>query len=518
MHIILLYPPGWSLCVGSPYLSIPLLNAILKSKGYDVSVKDLNWEVSKYYGVRINIESIIKACRNMNLRSLNHPYFLAESKLNEIAQEFNGTWNLQLGFIYNNYSYRSSNDIFLSTQEASPFTKYYYEKVLPWINRKSPRIIALSITSAFQIIPAFQLIWMLRKNGYKDIIIIGGNIISRLIEEMKIPRIFKLVDVLVVFQGETPLALISDAIRDCKNYEGIPSIIWWENGNVKVNPVMVKQNLNLIPCPDFDGLPIGEYWGINYLPIVASRGCYYGRCSFCSIPYGWGCNGYAGTRDAKLVYQDMINLKSKYGINKFKFVDETFAPSMLEALAKLIINNSDEFNWEIYARLERHWQRKSFVRLLSKAGLKKVYFGLEIAHSKMRDKLIKNDNARDILTILENCADYNIKSHLFCLFGFPGTGAKEAESTIRFILNHKVIIDTVDINPFMYSKHTNVLGIRKIEKENEDWALEYDYEPAGKDILASAEVMKLTYEFEEMLWEECPRMLHPTYRLLTPWA
>lgn len=103
------------------------------------------------------------------------------------------------------------------------------------------------------------------------------------------------------------------------------------------------------------------------------------------------------------------------------------------------------------------------------------------------------------------------------MFGFPGTGRKEAEKTIEFILDHRDMIDTVDLNAYTYAKHTNVPGIEKIIKANEDWALEYEYRGVSAGILSSKEVEKLAAEMEEVVWTECPRLLHPTYRLVSPW-
>lgn len=517
MKIILLFPPSWSLNVGGPHLAIPLLQSVLKSKGYNAIARDLNWEISRYYSIKMPLNSVRKVCELMTLESLNQPYFEAEDRLTEIAQKYSGDWNLQLGFDFYQYSFCSSKDVFEASQLDSPFTKYYCEKVIPWINKENPKIIGLSITSIYQLIPAFHLLWLLRKNGYKGIIVMGGNTISRLKEEIKIPRLFDLVDVLVLFQGEISLLLIAEAVNNAKSFESIPSIIWRKGEEIKVNPVFETLDPNTIPTPDFDGLPIGKYWGINYLPLVASRGCYYGKCSFCSIPYGWGNDGFAGIRNVSFVHQDMVNLSEKYGISRFKFMDESFGPFLLKKLSELILKTNKDFEWEAYLRFEKQWLDETFVDLLSRAGFKKAYFGLEIYPFSSRNILNKNDYAHKILDILENCHNKSIKTHLFCMFGFPQTGRKEAEATFEFILKYKDIIDTVDINPFVYSKHTYISGVRIIRDKIKDWTLEYEYIPENKTSLTQDKVEKLVSEFEELLWRECPRLLHPTYRFLTPW-
>ncbi len=103
------------------------------------------------------------------------------------------------------------------------------------------------------------------------------------------------------------------------------------------------------------------------------------------------------------------------------------------------------------------------------------------------------------------------------MFGFPGTGRGEAEKTIEFILKYKHLIDSVDLNPYTYAKHTAIAGIEKVVNPDEDLALEYEYKSCCKDSLSSKEVEDLTAEMEDVVWLEYPRLLHPTYRLVSPW-
>ena len=102
------------------------------------------------------------------------------------------------------------------------------------------------------------------------------------------------------------------------------------------------------------------------------------------------------------------------------------------------------------------------------------------------------------------------------MFGFPGTS--EARRTTEFILEHRDIIDTVDISAWSYAKHTHVPQAKRIVRENEDWALEYDYEyRSGRSITTKEQVDSMVNEIIDMVWDECPRLLHPTYRLVSPW-
>lgn len=518
MKVIFLFPPGWSLLVGSPHLAIPLLKANLQREGVEVKARDLNWEISQYYQINLPLSEIKKACLSGDLDFLNRVYYRAENKLMVEAKRYCGEWNLQLGFKNLHYSASSSRDALKVSDEKLPFTDYYRHIVVPWISREEPKIVAISIASQSQIIPALHLCKLLKENDFNGTIIVGGNVISRLRKEIVIPSFFDSVDVIVFFQGETTLLQLCQNIIKSKNFDYIPNIAWKGKNGIRVNEAFISQDCNSIPPPDFDGFPVGKYFGINYLPLVQSRGCYHNKCNFCSIPFGWGKGKYGRTRKVDLVYQDMLFSATRYGIKKFKFVDESLIPSAIRALSKMIIDEGMNFEWEGYARLDECWTENNHVSLLAKAGFKKVYFGLEICPTKSRIALKKNDHAHNILAMLQVCYDAGIKTHLFCMFGYPGTGKAEAKATVDFILKHKDIIDTVDINAFTYAKHTYITGVEKIMDDDIDWALEYSYIPKDKHILRPEEVKQLTQELEEIIWEECPRLLHPIYRLLSPWS
>lgn len=516
--ICLLFPPGWSLAVGSPHLALPLLQGVLRAAGVSVLTRDLNIEVADFYGARISQKQAIDSCNGLHLNSMNTPYFQAEELLNGIAHQFDGSWDILSGFKYRTMSSESSRDVWNASAISSPFTAFYQERILPWLVAENPECVGVSIATPSQLIPTFQLLRMLRTSGYDGTIILGGNTVTRLLAELRQTKwIFDLVDVVVAFQGEIPLLLLSEALKNHDSFEKVPGVVWKDDNVIRQNKPLAHQNPNEIPTPDFSGLPVGEYWGVNYLPLVAMRGCYYGKCSFCSISYGWGGKGAAGARDVRLVFDDMVKLYQRHNIRRFKFVDEAVTPKMIEALAQHILADGVQLEWEAYARFERQLLDAKYIRLLGQGGLKKLYLGLETMASSGRSGLRKNDRADLIETVLANCREAGIKVHLFCMFGFPGTTKGDAFRTVEFILRNVDFIDTVDINSYSYAKHTCVPGVQpKVDPEH-DWALEFDYEGADES-LSGQEAVELAADCEETIWDTCPRLVHPTYRLLGAWT
>jgi hypothetical protein len=448
---------------------------------------------------------------------MNVPYFAAEDRLMALAAEYDGSWNAQIGFEYRSFSHRSSSQALLAVDAGSPFRAQFRDQVLPQVSREQPQVVGLCIASVFQLIPSLQLCKALREGGYPGFIVLGGNTVSRLAQEMAIDPVFDLVDGLVTFQGEQPLLELCQVISSGGSLSRVPQLVWRDRGQIRQNPAGGGFDPGLAPTPDYTSLPVGRYWGENYLNLVAARGCYYGKCSFCAIPYGWGNGGFAGVRSPEAVCGDMLELRERHGINRFKFVDEALAPAFMRALAERILAEGLQVEWEGYVRLESAWYDDAFVDLVSRAGFRKGYFGLELLPSGGRDLLNKSDRpCPDAL--IKTCSSSGVKIHFFCMFGFPGTGEEEAWATVEYLLDNQDAVDTADLFPWTYAKHTQVAGAEPIVGSNNDWALELPHRPLRPGCLSSQAVAELASCCEDLIWREVPRFLHPTYRLVSPWS
>lgn len=490
----------------------------MRVNGIQCDACDLNWRPVAANNALLRTSADSGLLAASDLVEMNKPYFAVEDELMCVAGFFRGRWNAQLGLEYEGSPQRSSRTALGALEWASPFDLLYKNTVIPQVMKQQPQLLGLCIACVYQIIPALQLCRMLRGAGYSGFIVLGGNTISRLVKEMAIPPVFDLVDGLITFQGEVALLKLCQAVEHGKPLDSVPQLVWRDHsGAIHHNTSVARFHSDEIPTPDYTGLPVGQYWGVNYLNLVAARGCYYGKCDFCAIPYGWGNGGYSGIRSVELVFRDMLTLMERHGLNRFKFVDEALSPVFMRALSERIIADGVDVEWEGYVRLEPVWNDRRFVNLVGRAGFRKGYFGLEVVPSEHRAFLNKGDRPLPEI-LLANCAEAGVKVHFFCMFGFPGTGEEEAKRTTEFLLAHRDDIDTADIFPWTYAKHTKVAGVEPITGPDNDWALEFRHRSLRPDAMDSEEIEELTTRYEEIIWDEVPRMLHPTYRLVSPWS
>ncbi|MGQ0527813.1 MAG: B12-binding domain-containing radical SAM protein [Alphaproteobacteria bacterium] len=508
--------PGWTLHAGGPHIALPLLKGFLEHHGVEARLYDLNNESTRYLGVHVTEAAAQKACSTPTRQSMNALYFGAEDRLQEVARPFGGTWYAQEGYRHKQCVLSSPDSVRKYSRDVSPFTRYFEEEAVPRMLEQNPRIIGLTLVVPSQILPTFELVRLLRKAGYDDTIVLGGNIVTRIFDDMALDWVFDLIDGAVKLQGEQVMLDIYKALEKGTGFSDVPNLMWRkEDGTIAVNKQKLLEPADFVQ-PDFDGMPVHDYWGTNYLTMIAARGCYYNRCSFCAIPFGYGERGYIGMAPAVRVLESMKSSAQQYGISRFKFVDESFHPKLMADLVRLILRDNFKCTFEGYFRLEETWMNRDFLSLCYKAGLRKMYLGLELVPGETRSLLDKKDGANP-LEFLKAIHDIGIKAHVFSMFGYPGTGVREAFDTIDFTLKNHSLIDTLDVFPFYYARHTKVEGVEILRDHGMTWNVEHRYRALDASSLPTEQVHVLAKKLSDVIWREHPQWLHPIYRMVSPW-
>ena len=505
----LIFPPGWSLHSGGMYIASPLLIGYAKQNS-DLSINqiDLNIELPKKKGFLLCENEILEAYYS----GFNHFARFYESKNRELTSLFgndNVSCNINEGLVPENINVLSSQ----VTKNTIGFSYRTIEEAYHIIkNRISEICIAFSIASSIQLFWAIHLSITIRKYGYKGKIILGGNIPTRLKNELKKDWLFEIIDGFIIWSGEKALLQYINAIKT-DSFENVNNLIYR-----KYQDFVENASKFIIPAdfavPDFEGLEVGKYNGINYIPLLASRGCYYGKCTFCSIPFSYGKNGFLGNDSLENIVSG-INIGLKYNVSNFKFMDEALFPKTIKELSKYLLKNEYNIAFEGYGRFDEFWTKHENLELCSKAGLRKVYFGLEIM-SKNRKALNKNDSMYAI-EILELFKNFGIKIHLFVMIGYPGTSVQDAINTVEFCLKNVELIDSIDVSAFSYAKHTFIPEINPVIDDNNDWSLNFDYDTINKKDLTQQETKIICEDIENLIWDLKPEWLHPAYRMVSSW-
>ncbi len=77
-------------------------------------------------------------------------------------------------------------------------------------------------------------------------------------------------------------------MEQAKPLSGLPNLIYRDDSGIHANKDVCSEDLSKLPPPDFEGLPLEKYFVPKLiLPYLATRGCYWGRCTFCDHFQGY---------------------------------------------------------------------------------------------------------------------------------------------------------------------------------------------------------------------------------------
>ncbi|MCK4260699.1 MAG: radical SAM protein [Halanaerobiales bacterium] len=494
MKVKLIFPPSWE--VTQPYLSIPSLFSYLKEKGIDVEQFDLN--IFTYDRI-LSPSYLSRAIKIIRERTIKNEYSEEEKKkihnfewmndyllqnVEKVKAQFRSRDSLNLdvyikcrGFLeycleiwslayspesiefgYGNYKYDYGEvkNIMRSVDEREkhifyPIFEDYLDTIIQDID-----LIGLSVSGPLQVIPTFILASMIKERIPKLKIILGGSIASRWGESLKgYPELFDLIDGIVMFEGEESLHKLILTLENGDELKDVPNLIYRNHeGKVVINKIGSLVEINSLPCPEFDEERLGLYfWPEPVLPLLTSRGCYWGKCTFCDHAYIY--QDHYQKRSKENILYDIKYLQRKYGVQYINFTDEAIRPDALQELVELIEEENLNIFWSTDARFDKDFSRELLQRAYN-AGLRIIFFGLESGNPRVL-KMIKKGIQTDIVEkILKESYDVGFWNHLFFFFGFPTETFDEAMETIEFISKNEVYIHSTGCGKFALGKYSQV--------------------------------------------------------------
>ena len=526
---MLIFPPQW--IPYRPYLSLPSLAAYLKETGIEVVQRDLNAETydvllsEKYLMAlqdRLEKNFSIKESKSQLTSVIEQKYyndlFMAKSTAATIAGRVEQAKKALRGGedFYNADTVTGANKILeqalaiisiahfptqinLNTLEfpgfggrfedvedltlntgQNPFVELFKNHLLRSVLDEAADLIGISITGHSQLIPALTLSRMIKEAAPKTHIVIGGNIVSLLSESIKTnPQLFgRFFDSAILYEGERPMAALAEHLRDGQPLDTVPNLIWRDGQKVRTNEVATAEAINTLPTPDFDGLPMDLYLSPEpVLPLLASRGCYWTKCAFCSQNFGFGDCYHS--RDPKKVLEDLQKLQQKHGAKYFAFSDEAISPNMMSKLAGEISASGLKVYCSTNVRMETQFTPE-LCRKVYNAGFKLLYLGLESGSDRVLGLMNKGITTEMAVQACRNMYDAGIWDHLYVMFGFPGETREEAQETIDFLLEHKDIIHSFHIDNFSLERgmalqrHPEQYGVT-IEHQIADFRIAFDF-------------------------------------------
>ena len=324
----------------------------------------------------------------------------------------------------------------------------FFETVLPEIAGRRPDVVGISLNYYGQMIPAMTLAAMIKRALSRAFVVVGGGLISFFERRWEVLACFRgFVDGWIPFEGERPLLDLIKTLEKGGSLNESPGLLRFQGETPIYRPPGPLLETRELPPPSFDGLALDGYLAPEIiLPVLASRGCYWARCAFCSHRQLYR-NRFRNTSAAAVV-ETIGYLSRKYGAKCFYFVDEAIPPRIATEFASAVAAAGLPYRWFTEARFERYFDP---IRLnkLYQGGCRMLIFGLESAVTRVLNLMDKGITTEVAAEILGNCAAAGIRTFVMFFVGFPSETRAEADLTLKFVEEHRQQITHIASGQFV---------------------------------------------------------------------
>ena len=368
----------------------------------------------------------------------------------------------------------------------------FCEKQVELIKTKNPSCVAISLNSSSQLLAGLTLCCILKKRT-KVHVNIGGNFFGRIKDEvLKHPEFSQFCDSISIEEGEGPIIEMAKFINGKISINEVPNLIYFKDKKAFETKKMCPKRLSEIENLNLDDHKLDNYFTPEIvMPYQSSRGCYWGKCTFCDQDFGQEFN----VKSIEKVISEIKELKEKYNISHFEFIDESVGPNYLNDLSVAILKEGIEPKFFCDARLETAFDEEVF-KNASKAGLKMIMWGLESGSKKIMESINKGIDLDKRFEILKKANKYGIWNFAFIFFGYPLETQDDARETIKMLADNHEIINSYGRSIFTMGRHAKIatnpkeFGITKIFEKEAEFSPNIEFECIGMNKTQLDEIIK----------------------------
>ena len=304
------------------------------------------------------------------------------------------------------------------------------------IRQLSPAIIGISATTP-SVNPGKRLAKLIKKSWPDIHICAGGTHASNRPWEMLDGGF----DSVCIGEGEYSFLRLTEAVLKKHPIDNLPGIITQSTRNAPIKSQWQHvENLDELPVPSFDLLPIEEYfkrkrtYGVitrssRVLPILTTRGCP-SKCTFCHSVTG----NRIRYRSPQNVVDEIELYVQQYKVKEIQILDDNFAFNREHAIS--ICREIQERNlgiqfWFPTGIREDNIDDQLLIEL-RRAGCYALSFGLESGSQKVLDLMKKNKRVAEMREKVLLAKKHGFKVTAGFLFGTPGETLADMAETIKF--------------------------------------------------------------------------------------
>jgi radical SAM superfamily enzyme YgiQ (UPF0313 family) len=220
------------------------------------------------------------------------------------------------------------------------------------------------------------------------------------------------------------------------------------------------------------------------LPLEISRGCVF-RCKFCSFRLN-GKQSLDYLKCTDTIEKEMIENYNRYGITKYRLLDDTFNDTEEKIDAMLEITNRLPFRptFGAYIRLDLLAAKPHTIEKLVQIGVKVFYFGIETLNQRAGRIIGKGAPPERLIEVIKNMkktyGDQIVLQGSF-ICGLPGESKSDIKNTMSRLLSGEIPLDQVFFSPLAIKKSTNYKWLSPFDLEWQNYGYSEIQESNGAD-------------------------------------
>lgn len=292
----------------------------------------------------------------------------------------------------------------------------------------------IGITSmTYYIKSAVKIADICRKTFPKIPIVCGGPHVSFDYENILTNYNF---DYVVIGEGELTFCELLKYLENKEKIklENINGIAFKKGKKIiKTAPRHLIVNLDDVPFPARELFPFNNYIYDQLLPnaveIIGSRGCSH-RCAFCSSSHFW--QSWRARSPQNIIKEMKFILKNYPKTQSFLFYDDNFTLNQkrVNTLCQLLIKNGlNKYPWNCNARADQ--VNLKMLKLMKKAGLVKINYGVESGSPKVAKNIDKNLDIKTLKKAIKMTRNLGIEVLTFFIVGNPGETKETIKESIK---------------------------------------------------------------------------------------
>lgn len=355
------------------------------------------------------------------------------------------------------FALTSADEIAHDSEAAhDPFSGYVQSVLIPRLRAARPTVIGLSVCFPGQLQPTYSLARAIKKALPESHLTVGGPAMTQLLIRQataggggsaKLAAALGPFDSAVVYEGENSLLALLRAVQADRaaarsaTSGSAPSALA-ELANVVQRDASGlagyrsghgMEDLKALPAPDFDGMPLSLYLAPQLvLPYDPTRGCYWGKCTFCH--YGLAEVGTAAYRERAVpqMIEHLRALSTRYGTDFFYLSQDSVAPKTLLRFAEGLLESGLRIRWATDLKPERYLHAER-AQTLRRSGAVACALGVESAAPRVLKLIDKGAPIEAVRDVIKNLSGADIAAEAMCFTDFPTETYREALATVQFL-------------------------------------------------------------------------------------